>query len=89
MESRHQKPEFRNNPENFHPWIYTAFRGYKYNFEKIEYAHTVLITSHMAIHLSGLLYNKHSTNIYLNAKTYIKHYLKWLYANRVHKKQNI
>ena len=22
MESRPQNPEFRNNPENFHPWFY-------------------------------------------------------------------
>ena len=22
MESQHQNPEFRNNPENFHPWYY-------------------------------------------------------------------
>ena len=43
----------------------------------------------MAIHLSGLLYNKHSTNIYLNANTYIQRYLKWLYANRVHKNKNM
>ena len=24
MESQPQHPEFRNNPENFHPWIYDA-----------------------------------------------------------------
>ena len=22
MESQPQNPEFRNNPENFHPWLY-------------------------------------------------------------------
>ena len=26
MESQPQNPEFRTNPENFHPWIKTYFR---------------------------------------------------------------
>ena len=27
MESRHQNPEFRNNPENFHPWDISHFEN--------------------------------------------------------------
>ena len=30
MESRPQNPEFRNNPENFHPCINLAFNPYNY-----------------------------------------------------------
>ena len=25
MESQPQNPELRNNPENFHPWIYSRY----------------------------------------------------------------
>ena len=28
MESQPQNPEFRNNPENFHPCIHSIFRSY-------------------------------------------------------------
>ena len=27
MESQPQNPEFRNNPENFHPWSYQLLTG--------------------------------------------------------------
>ena len=27
MESQPQHPEFRNNPENFHPWVYVCSKG--------------------------------------------------------------
>ena len=31
MESQPQKPEFRNNPENFHPWIHAIRYMYDSN----------------------------------------------------------
>ena len=27
MESQPQNPEYKINPENFHPWSYTKFKG--------------------------------------------------------------
>ena len=41
MESRPQNPEFRNNPENFHPWvlghILQNFRGPAPNLGALDY----------------------------------------------------
>ena len=32
MESQAQNPEFRNNPENFHPYSSKKIRGHVYRF---------------------------------------------------------
>ena len=41
MESRPQNPEFRNNPENFHPCIY--YNDYNFMFYKFTNAKSLLL----------------------------------------------
>ena len=49
MESQPQNPEFRNNPENFHPWISTKILFRPIYIQKPHYTTA-------SLHISLVLY---------------------------------
>ena len=47
MESQPQKPEFRNNPEIFHPWRYDVLTVNKYCYKPLINEESSEISSHV------------------------------------------